>query len=77
MKVTPKIKTHCVPVCYADLGSGDTFLYNNELYIKGGGEQTGTCLNDGGYITNMCKTQVIPVNAEVTWSYKDKKGKKK
>ena len=78
MKVIPKIRNKHKTVNYTDLKEGDAFVYGGDLYIKETihDGQYGICLNDvNDFIENMCGTQVIPVNAEIRWSYKDKKGK--
>ncbi len=79
MKTVPAITSKHKTVDYADLEVGVAFMYSDNLYIKSsdpGHNQIGVCLHDGYYINGMCGEQVIPVNAEVKWSYKtQKKGK--
>ncbi len=79
MKITPKITSTHKTVDYSDLKEGNAFMYGGDLYIKSSyGEQMAFCLNESdSCLDGMCGTQVIPVNAEIKWSYKDTKGKKK
>ena len=79
MKITPKIEDKRRTVDYADLKDGECFLYNLDLYIKEDfdGFQYGICLTDGeAYVSEMCGTQVVPVNCEIKWSYKGQKKKR-
>ncbi len=74
MKCNPAIKHPHKTVDFADLEVGKTFVYNGDLYIKcSHTDQIGVCLNDGTYLYDVCGSPVIPVNAEVSWSYKKKK----
>ena len=80
MKITPKLpKPKQDTVDYADLENGDTFLYQGNACIKSDidCEQRAVDLTDGDFYDDMCDQQVIPINAELKWSYKAKKGKSK
>ena len=76
MKTVPETKLKHKTVLFETLASGDAFVYGGDLYIVACKNQEAVCLLDGGYLEETCSTEVIPVNATVTWSYKDQKKKK-
>jgi len=81
MKVSPLIKHEHKTVDYTDLAEGDAFVYGGELYIKYNGDtdmQYGISLSEPGFsLKEMCSYPVIPVNAEIKWSYKEQPKKAK
>ncbi len=71
---------------YDTLKNGDAFIYSGDLCIKavindancGSAHQFGLILfiatkNTAEYYDEMCGEMVIPVDAEVKWSYKKTK----
>lgn len=80
VKITPKIPANKTDrLCVNDLGNGEFFLYDGELYqvVEG----MGYCISEVENKAVECDHEyyeVIPVDVEIKWSYpkKGKKGKK-
>ena len=73
MKITPKLRRRHKMVDFATLKDGDTFLYgpdNEDLCMKTDSiDQVGFRLDGTGQYEDMCGEEVVPVNAEINWSY--------
>ena len=70
MKTKPAIKKRHRSIDFSDLQIGKTFIYNGDLYVKTGHpDQLAICLNDGDHMDDCCGIMVVPVDAEVSWSY--------
>ena len=71
MKIKPTIRGPKNFVDFADLETGDTFIYHNQLWIKsddtGDYQQTALNLATGEWEYDMCNTCILPVDAVITW----------
>lgn len=73
MKIKPAIrgpKNYCG---FSELNEGDIFIHNNQLHMKivslgSDYEQCAITLSDGAFHYDMCETEVLPVDAVITWT---------
>ncbi len=81
MKLIPKVANRHKMVDYANLNNGDAFIYNSDICVKADidDKQYGVVLSNEGtdHYDNMCDCLVIPIDAEVKWTYKKQPAKKK
>lgn len=77
MKITPKTKNRKM-VDFADLKPKDTFYWHGGIWIKIDDNEQGIAnLETGEYQISMCGELVVPVDAVLTWKYKQSKKEKK
>jgi hypothetical protein len=72
MKVTPRLRRRRNYVDFATLDEGEMYIKDEQLFIKVGreNEQFGFSLDGKDYHDDADGVEVIPVDGEVTWSYK-------
>lgn len=77
MKVTPKTKER-KQVDFTTLKIGQEFYWHGALWIRvDDSEQGAVNLETGEYFTNNCSEYVVPVEATLTWKFKEQPEKKK
>ncbi|MCK5615772.1 hypothetical protein KAR91_78640 [Candidatus Pacearchaeota archaeon] len=75
MKVTPRTKEKR-QVDFETLKSGDTFHWHGAVWIKINYNQGAVNLETGKFFTENCGEYIVPINATMTWKYKEAKKKK-
>ena len=71
IRISPKIDLVVPGVTYSDLGEGDCFIMDKELWIVTNyGNQVAVNLNTGDYNYDLCDQVVIPVDVEIKWKKK-------
>jgi hypothetical protein len=72
MKAVPRLRRRHKYVDFTDLKEGEAYIKDDLLFIKVGLEnsQYGFSVDGEDYHEDMNGVEVIPVNAEIHWSYK-------